>query len=298
MFVWLRWSPFLFVLTTSPFVFGQATDDLHLGKNSLYREVLDKGVTVGAAHALKFPAPTIPDGLDKQGQLKALEKLAGDDYPLDELTRNSIVAPHILKFRDIDVGDDAKVGRGVDLWFIAYGNLDKVTSAQLQSQFLSNRKDNQVTQLKDADLARRGIKVKNETEIEESYVHAVGAILDRVQVRSTNQTVISRTKDSIVMAARLDPRFNKDGDFPNQWRSITLVDDKEQFGVIQPYEGAGMYVRMTKLHEPAGAIFIELHQVFAEPKTWFNAPNMLRSKLPIVIQAEVRAFRRELAKVK
>ena len=66
----------------------------------------------------------MPDGLDKQAQLKVLQKLGGDDYPLDELTRNSIVAPYILKFHDVDLGDKNAVGRGVDLSFIAFlGNL-------------------------------------------------------------------------------------------------------------------------------------------------------------------------------
>lgn len=278
------------------FVHGQGASDAHREKNPIYKELLEKGVSVGAGQALRFPEPTLTDKLDKQAQLDAIKKLAGDDYPLDELLRSSIVAPHILKFRDIDVGDPSKIGRGVDLWFVAYGNLDKLTPAQLQSQLMSSRKDNKMVELKEADLTRRGIKVGKDAE--ETYVHTVAGILDRVQVSSTNHTVITRDKGSIVMAARLDPRFNKDADFPNQWRSITIVDDKEKLGEAQPYEGAGVYIRLTRLHEPAGAVFIEVHQAFVEPKAWFNAPGMLKSKLPIVIQSEVRSFRKELAKTK
>jgi hypothetical protein len=219
----------------------------------------------------------------------------GDAYPLDELTRNSIVAPHILKFRDIDLGDKNAIGRGVDLWFIAYGNLDKLTAKQLQAQFVANRKDNKVTDIKEADLTRRGIKLRKEDGLEESYVHVVGPLLDRVQISAANQTVISRAKDSIVLAGRLDPRFNKDADFPNQWRSI---DVNGQLGAVQSYEGVGLYLRLTRLHEPAGAVFVEFHQVFVEPKKWFDGANMLKSKLPIAIQSEVRSFRKELAKAK
>ena len=50
------------------------------------------------------------------------------------------------------------------------------------------------------------------------------------------------------------------------------------------------------LAEPKGALFVEGHVVFAEPVKWFDGANLLRSKLPPVIQGQVRSFRRELAK--
>ena len=276
---------------------SQATDDFHLHTNSLYKELLEKGVPVGDKLSAKLPAPSMADGLDKAGQAKVLKRLAGEDYPLDELLRASVLSPQISKFRDVDAGDADGRGRGIDLWFIAYGNFDRLTAKTLQAHFLGG--STRVTPLKEADLKQRGISARAEANLEETYVHAVGSILDRVQVSSTNHGMISRSKDSIVLATRLDPRFAKDADFPNQWRPITIQEDgKESLGPPQPYQGAGMYLRLTRLHEPAGAIFVEFHQVFVEPKKWFDAPNMLKSKLPIVIQSEVRTFRRELQKLK
>ena len=63
----------------------------------------------------------------------------------------------------------------------------------------------------------------------------------------------------------------------------------------QPYAGLGSYVKATRLAEPAGAVFIEYHVVFAEPQGWFHGANLLRSKLPIVAQDMVRKFRRKMA---
>src|SRR5262249_21631595 len=210
--------------------------------------------------------------------------------------RASVVAPQIVKFRDIDADAADSRGRGIDLWFVAHGNLELLTTKDLQGQFGGGK--NRVTSLKDEELNKRDIKIKAEEGLEETYLHAVASILDRVQVSATSHGMISRTKDSIVLATRLDPRFAKDAGFPNQWRSITLKDDKETLGSPQPYDGAGMYMKLTRLHEPAGAVFVEFHQVFVEPKQWFDAPNMLKSKLPIVIQAEVRSFRKDFAKLK
>lgn len=284
----------LLLLISAPLL--QAGDDFHLQKNSLFKELLDKGVAVTDKQSLKLPAPSMADGLDKAGQMQVIKKLAGEDYPLEELLRNSIVAPHIYRFRDFDAEAADARGRGVDLWFVAFGNLELLQSDKLQ-QF--GGASSKITQLKEADLAKRGIKVKTEPGLEETYAYLVGSLLDRVQISSMNHAVISRTKNSVVLAGRLDPRFAKDAEFPNQWRSIPPKDDdKGVLGPPQPYDGAAMYIKLTRLHEPEGAVFVEFHQVFVEPKKWFDAPTMLKSKLPLVIQAEARSFRKDFAKLK
>ncbi|MBI3821326.1 MAG: hypothetical protein HY289_01455 [Planctomycetes bacterium] len=267
-------------------------------ENVLFKELIDKGIAVTDKSALKLPAPTMADGLDKAEQMKVIKQLAGDDYPLDELMRASIFAPHIFKFRNLDADAADARGRGVDLWFIAHGNIDLLRSKNLQGQFGGGA--NKITELKAADLAKRKIKVKDDDKLEETHAHVVGSILDRVQVASTNHAMITRTKDSVLLASRLDTRFAKDADFPNQWRSITLqANGIQEFGAAKLYEGAGMYMKVTRLHEPAGAVFVEFHQVFLEPKAWFgDAPNMLKSKLPVVVQAEVRSFRKDFQKLK
>jgi len=48
--------------------------------------------------------------------------------------------------------------------------------------------------------------------------------------------------------------------------------------------------------EPAGALFVEQHIVFAEPTGWFGGAKLLRSKLPPVVQYAVRTTRQEWAK--
>jgi hypothetical protein len=67
-----------------------------------------------------------------------------------------------------------------------------------------------------------------------------------------------------------------------------------QLGSPSPYTAAGFYLKVTRLIEPAGAALIEYHMVFDEPNGWFGGANLLRSKLPLVIQEEVRNFRRRL----
>ena len=59
-----------------------------------------------------------------------------------------------------------------------------------------------------------------------------------------------------------------------------------------------MYLKITKLAEPAGAVFAEQHITFVEPHGWFDGENLLRSKLPLSVQENVRSTRKEFIKGK
>ena len=100
----------------------------------------------------------------------------------------------------------------------------------------------------------------------------------------------------ILVEARIDGRFAKDAEYPNQWRPI-LRDAAANIslGQPQPYSGAGAYVKITRLAEPAEAIFVEGHIVFEEPYGWFEGVNLIKQKIPVMVQEKVRTFRRKLA---
>jgi hypothetical protein len=94
----------------------------------------------------------------------------------------------------------------------------------------------------------------------------------------------------------MDDRFQNDKQYPNIWRHINVVEEEEKLGSPQPYTGMAGYVLVTKLPEPAGALLVEMHFLLHEPPTWFGGRNLLRSKLPTLIQDNVRSFRRKLTK--
>ncbi|MES1213546.1 MAG: hypothetical protein ABUL64_03085, partial [Singulisphaera sp.] len=85
--------------------------------------------------------------------------------------------------------------------------------------------------------------------------------------------------------------------FPNSWSPLERdASGKLSVGAAKAYSGLGGYMKMTELVEPAGALFVECHIVFDEPEAWFHGKNFLRSKLPLVVQDNVRSFRRKLGK--
>jgi hypothetical protein len=270
----------------------------HDEANPLFHELRDPGLAVGSTNKVPLPVPSMADGLDAKAQQAVIKRIAGEEYAVDELLRKSVVAPHILRLRNMAPSDPKAPARGVDVWFIAYGDLKTVADKEFLDRVLrANRNEGKGQDLKSADLAKRGITVKEGNEKREGYAHVTFTFLDRVQISATGHSFWSQTADSVLVAAKLDPRFRNDPDFPNLWRSMTRDDEgKFQLGPPQPYEGAGYYVKITRLIEPRGALFVEAHVVFTEPVKWFDGANLLRSKLPPVVQSQVRSLRRELLK--
>jgi hypothetical protein len=283
----------LFSLTAAALLVPAAGEE---SANPLFQQLREQGVAVGAGIKVPLPAPTMADGLDAKAQQGVLKAVAGEDYSLDELLRSSVVAPHILKLRDINPSDPAAPARGVDVWFIAFADLKTVTDKDFLDRLQNaNQKEGKARGLSAAELEKRQITLKDEKR--ESYGHAVFTFLDRVEISATGHSYWSQTPDSVVYAAVLDPRFVNDADYPNQWRAVTRdAAGKTQLGPPHPYDGAGYYVKFTRLAEPKGALFVEAHVVFAEPVKWFDGANLLRSKLPPAVQSQVRSVRRELIK--
>lgn len=280
-------------------LFAAAAEERADKGNNLFEDLRSEGIALGPKHKATLPAPTMADGLDAAKQKEVLAAVAGEDYPVEELVRPSVVAPYVLKYRDVKPSDPETPAYGIDLWFVAHGDLDTLAGKDFLDKWQAAQKDREVHVLTAAELEKRKLVEHSEEKRQERFAHTVFAVLDRVQVSGTLHTVLTRQPDSILAAAVVDPRFRDDDEFPNRWRSLGKDDDgKPVLGEAHPYGGAAAYLKVTRLTEPEGALFVECHLVFTEPKGWFGGANLLRSKVPILAQSEVRAFRRELAKAR
>ena len=140
----------------------------------------------------------------------------------------------------------------------------------------------------------------------EWYAHGVFTLISndkRVRVEGTAHTVETVTNDSGTMAGIVDPRFNQHEKFPNQWQPILRnanggiqknANGQPQLGPPVPYDSAGGYMKVTKLVQPAGALFVEYHLVYDEPQGWFNGRDLLRAKLRLKTEGDVRSFRKQV----
>ncbi len=267
----------------------------HEGRNPLFKSLLETGLLVGPDVRAKFPAPTMPDGLDAAKQKAVVAALIGNESNFADFTRQSVVAPQLLKLRDVTPSDPKAPARGVDVWFVVHGDLKALDDEKFRDRVAGTGRGGKGTALTNADLAKRKIAVPGK---QEGFGTVEFDFLDKVRVRATGRAVWSRTDDSVVVAAEIDPRFTGDADFPNQWQPLTKEGGKAKAGAASPWAGAGLYLKITRLAEPAGALFCEQHVVFAEPTGWFDGANLLRSKLPPVVQNNVRTMRKEWARGK
>ncbi|QDU21050.1 hypothetical protein [Urbifossiella limnaea] len=267
----------------------------HDAANAVYKGLLDPGLVVGPTQRVKFAPPVMADGLSAAQQKAVIEKVIGTDYPFAEFTRQSVVAPQVVRIGDARPSDPAAPARTVDVYFVAYGDFAATDDEKFLDRLTRTGQGTGTGRsLSPADLEKRKIIIPDPKR--EGFGLAEFDFLEKVRLKLTGHAAWSKTADSVAAAAEVDPRFTTDAEFPNQWKSLSKEGGAQKVGPATPYGGAGMYLKMTRLHEPAGAIFVEQHVVFAEPAGWFAGANLLRSKLPAAVQINVRAMRREWLK--
>jgi len=289
--------PYAFALPLLLPLVAFAGDDA--GDNPVFKQLVREGIAVDS-RSVKLPEPALAPTADAKRQTEVVHRIASKKHNYDDFVRKSPVAPFALELNT--VGDDsAERGQTVDLWFVAYGKLDDLSSNELFRQIVAggeskNQRD-EPQDLSDDALRRRGLKVESSDDRQESYYRMDASVLDKVRVAGIAHGVVTRGRNHILAASLLDPRFADDQDFPNQWRPIHRdTSGKTSLGKPHSYAGLGGYCQAVELHEPRGALFIECHLVIDEPHGWFNGANLLRSKLPIVMQDNVRTLRRKLAR--
>jgi len=269
----------------------------HRQANPVFAQLLEQGVVVSSDVVLPLPSPTMKDGLDEAAQQAIIVEVAGAAYTPAQLLRKSVVSRHILHMDFLD--HPTSPTRRADAWFIAYGNLDAISNKEFLEQLLDSsgagdELGSQGHTLTSEELSSRGIALDARNVDHESFASGSYRLIKKVEVQGTLHSFWSRTPDSIVVAGLLDPRFNNDQEYPNLWRALNRGSTGEaKLGPPHPYQGTGFYLKITRLEQPAGAMFVEAHLLLSEPHAWFDGANLLGSKLPAVVQNRIRATRRE-----
>lgn len=234
---------------------------------------------------------------DPARQRALLEAVAGTKGRADDLLRDSITAPFVLKVRDLP-GRDGSVVRAVDLWFVVHADLDSVdpdafTPGEGGAVEAGNMRF-EARRLGEEALRSRGLtpaaRVPGRFPREE-FVTTTADLLDRLRVETTSRVLITRRADSLVVAMKTDPAFATEGPGRNAWRPSKADADS-----TQAYEGGGGYVAVSRYGAVPGALIVEAHFAFLEPRAWFDGNPILRSKIGLVAQDQIRAIRRELKK--
>jgi hypothetical protein len=266
-------------------------------QNVILDNLLERGVSIGSTR-LRLPTATLADGLSARQQKQSLAQISDDNHPLDALVHKAVVAPFVLRIQDEPNAGQGRPRR-VDLWFVAHGDFDHLSD----EDFLKRQVDTEMKSQQGGSLTEGAILTEDQLRArkieivpDERFLTVNLELFNRVNVRGTMRARLSRGPESVTVAATLEPRFAQDHEFPNAWRSLQLNDaGRVVVGPARPYGGAAWYCKATRLKQPQGAVLVEYHIAFDEPEGWFNGANLLRSKLPLLVQDGVRKFRRRFA---
>jgi hypothetical protein len=270
-------------------------------RNAVYVGVLRDGLAADGA-TYKLPEPRLRDGMAADAQRAAMRELAGSDQRLDELLRDSVTAPYLIKVHDVK-GADATI-RVVDLSFVVSGDIAEVDPAREaartdEKEVEAGNMVMRTRMLKPEELRTAGIAPPPSQEgpgPSTWYAHVHGRLLDRIEFDVTNQVVATRTGESMVVASRTDPAFDKPGPFSNGWRPVGAEKTAGAADASKPYAGGISYTKISRLAFRPGALLVEMHGAFVEPRDWFQGAPILRSKFSVVAQDQIRSLRRELAR--
>jgi hypothetical protein len=207
-----------------------------------------------------------------------------------------------MKSRDIKTAKGIVVIR--DLWFVIYAPLKDVDTSSGPfgdvGPHTSDEGGIKVTTEKvdDKDLAARNITIQSAPKLTELWVSEKGELFGEVLVEATNHVQATGSDDSWVVAFRTDPRFNDNPKLANRWRLIKEQGKKRVLGPETTYEGGFGYTKVTKMKSRKGALLVETHFAFWEPKEWFSGGSILLSKIPAAAKGHIRRLREELEKKK
>jgi hypothetical protein len=273
-------------------------------KNPVYVGVLRDGLTADGA-TVRLPEPRLRDGQAAEAQRAALREVAGSDQRLDELLRHSVTAPYLIKVQDEKAGD-ATI-RVVDLWFIVYADIAEFDPAKEAAkadgkEVEAGNMAMRTRLLKPDELRAAGIAPPSRPEGSGPaawHAHLHGRLLDRIEFDVTNHVVATRTEESVVIAGRTDPAFDKRGPLANGWKPLGGGNETDAAaGSSKRYAGGISSTKISRLTFHPGALLVEMHGAFIEPREWFQGAPILRSKFSVVAQDQIRTLRRELARRK
>lgn len=235
--------------------------------------------------AVKLDPPTLGDDMDADRQRAALLAVAGSKGKLDDLLRDSVSAGHVLKIRDLHAAGPTIV-RGVDLWFAVHADLDAVDPADALGKARGGKPVEAGNMRLDArpltEEEAAAFDLKPPAGARQWFLKTDGRLLDRIGYESTDRLLATRAEGSRLIASTT---------LSGTWRDISKASDTPK-----PYAGGLGYAKLTKLKGYPGVVLVESHAAFSEPRGWFNGEPILRSKIGLVAQDQVRSLRRELSK--
>ena len=264
------------------------------------------GVTI-AGRQVKLTPLWIVDGATASDQSAVVDKLAGRrKKPFYNDSINATVESNIKSIKD----GNRRAGYVVDFGFIVYASLDDLLPNGDEEKAglgaLAGESDMKIQEVTPELLATAGItnvELKDgssETGIDPErprLIHGQFTLLDQVHISTVVRSAIRKSDESITVAWEQDDRFTQAPQISSAISNTWRFTNSDETTPGNAYNGFAGYAKVTKLKAREGALLVEYHYAFAEPKEWSKRRISLRAKLSIVLQESVRKSRRHIKKM-
>jgi hypothetical protein len=200
-------------------------------ENFVFKDLTTKGFKVGPETTHKLPAPWMADGLTAKEQTDIITKLSpGVGKPADVLRKGDFKAPMFYKETRIEKADEKAPCYSIDIWFVAYGDLDVMAGDKPEDLFSENPGKSKSKSISDEELKLRNLERKfKEMPLQERWTHTKSVLEKEINVAATTHSIIGLSDESLMVASTLDPSFANDENYPNKWdRKITARQSSEQ----------------------------------------------------------------------
>ena len=92
--------------------------------------------------------------------------------------------------------------------------------------------------LKAPEMAVRRLTARSLPNVKEYYLYTTFKLFDQVEISATRFGVATKTPTGVVVAAKVDPRFVNDKQFPNLWRPLSETPRAIRSSVLRsPFPG-------------------------------------------------------------
>ncbi len=238
--------------------------------NSIYQDLLNRGVPLTNGHVAKLPQPVMADGLDGSEQKQVMEKLARPGM-LSQFLEGHKTSPYTLITKDNDVPGDsptASLGRRIDLYYVAEGKLSSVASEGFVKQQLEQGqkgKRGAAQYFTAQELKDRNLTVIDTDKLKERYAHAEIPLFGQVKVSGTGHGMRTTTPTACWLAFCSIRDSLKIRNIPINGNPGTKTTWQSRLR-----QSASLF-RLRCVHENLAAsrspdrVFIEYHLVFDEP---------------------------------
>ncbi|MEM6363255.1 MAG: hypothetical protein AAF745_02430 [Planctomycetota bacterium] len=259
---------------------------------TLFDDLIENGIDVGGVNA------KITRSIDVSASDSDVRRDIAGRNDWKRFTRDSVTAPILMNFDTVESAEGTRVGHVMSFRFVAHQEFETLKEKGFLKTLFQDSSQREESSFEGFDnelMEEFGLKPQDATD----YGFATFELLKRIRIRGIFASQTTVDDDVAVTAWRLLEEKPNDSNYCSTWSPLDNDEvGRKVEGDRQAYAGIAGYVSMTSLAPVdstlAGACLVECHSIIHEPKQWFDGRNLLRSKLPLIVQESVRKFRRKL----